>query len=340
MKKMVVMMGIVFLLCFLPLGVMAEDNLDVPEHSLYIGNTAVSIGYLINSPEDATQLVNQLVTSQGLSMADLWYRINDGPVLNILTGEAATEEELIGIKNRLDTYIDENGEEHQLLPDHYAVGVIQVGAMSFNDVYVNEVVEVPGATHFAIEGIAALREIDGGNPVTFMGTGSKELQVTNEGGTVLATGTLLIPQAFGEHDFTVGLTLNEGTGILRGTAVFKNQEIHEGIIVTARSESVDMVTTTAADGSFAFYNLPTGDLVVEASYYNYYPTSKVISVVSGEEIILEDSLILYPMEAYGTLDGYAKYIDKDTHQGIAIHVRTLEGEELPDLRALTDRNDI
>lgn len=343
MKKVILILAIFVLLMMMPLGVAAEDQAvynatELPEHSLYIGNTAVSINYLIGHPVDATQMVNQLVTEQSLSMADLWYRINDGLVLNIMTGMPATEEEMAAIQKRLTILIDKDGEAHNILPEHYAVGLIQVGSMNFNDVYVYEVIEVPDATHFAIKDIAALREIDSADPITFMGTGSKVLQITNDGGVVLATGTLVLPQEFGPQDFIVGLSLIEGTGILRGTALFDDQNGHEGITVTAKSEGVNQTTTTDVDGSFSFYNLPTGDLIVEASSENYYPTSQTTYVESGEETILEDALYLYPIDVYGSLEGYAKYIDKESHQGIAIHVQTVEGEELPDLIGLTDRN--
>jgi hypothetical protein len=87
---------------------------ELPEHSLYIGDTAVSIDYLIDHPGDAQILVNQLIGRQSLTLVDLWYRINDGLVLNIMTGLPADEEEKQIIQATLDTYVDKDGGTQEL----------------------------------------------------------------------------------------------------------------------------------------------------------------------------------------------------------------------------------
>lgn len=84
---------------------------ELPDHSLYIGDTAVSINYLIYYPEDSLVLVNSLVSRQEKTMAELWYKISGEPVRNILTLNDATEEELVLISSMLITYVDDNGEE-------------------------------------------------------------------------------------------------------------------------------------------------------------------------------------------------------------------------------------
>jgi DNA-binding beta-propeller fold protein YncE len=181
---------------------------DLPEHSLYLGHTAVSIGYLIGHPVDAQTLVNTLVGSQGLSMADLWYRIGDGAVVNILTGEEANPAQLAAIQAQLRTYIDENGNAHEIV-HQYAVGRIVVGAMNFNDLYINDVVGVLGATHFSVSEVDIIRAIGSDTPLTFMKTGSTTLQIYSDadGDTLIATGTLVIPGTFGEHPFEVSLNI-------------------------------------------------------------------------------------------------------------------------------------
>lgn len=87
---------------------------ELPEHSLYAGDTAVSIDYLIYHPNDAQTVVNQIIYQQSLSMADLWYRINDGSVLSIMDSQPASEEEIQVIQATLYTYIDKDGVAQEL----------------------------------------------------------------------------------------------------------------------------------------------------------------------------------------------------------------------------------
>lgn len=92
----------------------APTPTELPEHSLYLADTAVSIDYLIYHPSDAQTVVNQLVGRHSLSMVDLWYRINDGSVLNIMTDQSASEEEMQVIRATLNLYIDKDGVTQEL----------------------------------------------------------------------------------------------------------------------------------------------------------------------------------------------------------------------------------
>lgn len=85
---------------------------DLPVHSIYIGDTAVSIDYLIKQPVDAQQLVNELISRQGLSMDELWYWIEGDSVKNIADDHLATNEDIGLILNTLTTVVDEDGNEH------------------------------------------------------------------------------------------------------------------------------------------------------------------------------------------------------------------------------------
>ncbi len=114
------------------------------------------------------------------------------------------EDEIVGYVRLLEEEVEPPVDPD---PDPTATGMIQVGALGFNDVYVYEVEDVAGATHFSVVASTALREIDGEVPVTFMGTGETTLQITDSDGTVLATGTLTIPDAFGQHAFEIDLEL-------------------------------------------------------------------------------------------------------------------------------------
>lgn len=86
----------------------------LPEHSIYIGDTAVSIKYLIKEPVDAQQLVNNLISRQGLSMKELWYWIEGDSVKNVEDNHLATSEDINSIINILTTVIDEDGNEHPI----------------------------------------------------------------------------------------------------------------------------------------------------------------------------------------------------------------------------------
>jgi hypothetical protein len=88
-----------------------------------------------------------------------------------------------------------------------ATGTITVGGMNFNDLLVGEVTGITGATQFSVTEVATLQLIGGVDPVTFMGAGSTTLQITDDVGTLLATGTLDIPAAFGETSFEVDLVV-------------------------------------------------------------------------------------------------------------------------------------
>ena len=272
MKKIGILIVVMVSLLLIPLGVAAGD-IDVPEHSLFVGDTAVSINYLIGHPVDATQMVNQLVTEQSLSMVDLWYRINDGFVINVRTNEEATPDDIIAIQARLIDWIDENGVSHPIVtytvtfdvniddavvtfddvesdagvyvidsvrPGIYnytvtgvgyttssgtvdvqsdmtvdvileetavAVGVIRVGAMTFNEVTINEVYGVFGAAKFSVEKSSTNLPIGGADPVTFIGTGTTTVQIYDDQETLLATGPLQIPGSLDEHPFIVELEI-------------------------------------------------------------------------------------------------------------------------------------
>lgn len=95
-----------------PIIIVEPDPL--PEHSVYIGDTAVSISYLIYSPQEAQELVNQLISRQNLHLADLWYQITGEPVKNIKTLNEASEDDLNQLKMELCTYINKNGEEEPI----------------------------------------------------------------------------------------------------------------------------------------------------------------------------------------------------------------------------------
>lgn len=86
----------------------------LPEHSVYIGDTAVSINYLIYSPQEAKELVNLLISRQNLNLVDLWYQITDEPVKNILTLTEASEDDLNKLRVGLCIYIDKDGGEYPL----------------------------------------------------------------------------------------------------------------------------------------------------------------------------------------------------------------------------------
>lgn len=88
-----------------------------------------------------------------------------------------------------------------------ATGTITVGGMSFNELRVDEVTGIPGATKFSVTEVETLKLIGGAEPVTFMGAGSTTLQITDDADTLLANGTLEIPGSFGEHSFEVDLVL-------------------------------------------------------------------------------------------------------------------------------------
>jgi len=124
--------------------------------------------------------------------------------------------------------------------------------------------------------------------------------------------------------------------IVRGIAVFSNLQDHAGIAVRAIGQSVDRDTVTDSAGNFVFENLPEGDFVIEASAPEYYPTSKLVTAVNDEDRQIPDQMILYPIERFGMVQGHAYFIDRQDHSGIAVNVRTLAGQELPDLIALTD----
>lgn len=152
-----------------------------------------------------------------------------------------------------------------------------------------------------------------------------DVRVWNEAEHVLSSGSTT---------FKVSETTNDGTIV--GVAQFFNAEDHTGILVKAIGNNILLETTTGEDGTFLFENLPTLELIIEASYTDYYGTSVYISAVDGEETQVSDLMILYPIDQYGSVEGHAYYIDKTNHSGIAVNIRTLEGQELPDLIALTD----
>jgi len=210
-------------LAFMVAPAAASDH--IPEHSLYLGDTAVSVQYLMNDPVNAENLVNGLIADQDLVLSDLFYQVHDEPVKNVATDEPATQDEINALKAALRWYYDENGVRHPII---YAIGMIQVGTQGFNDVHVNDVICIPDATHFSVSVSGTVREIGGDDPVTFVGTGETTLQIMNADKIIIATGTLAIPDEVGVHSFIVYLELRpvpdaEATGIIRVGAMNFNE---------------------------------------------------------------------------------------------------------------------
>lgn len=129
-----------------------------------------------------------------------------------------------------------------------------------------------------------------------------------------------------------------GTNIIRGVARFSDRENHAGIQVSIISVNVQRETVTDAAGNFEFTELPNSGYVLMASYAGYFPTNTYIWAITGLTHQISENMILYPLGKYGTVQGHAFFIDRQNHQGIAVNIRTLAGQELPDLIALTDAN--
>ncbi|MEA2034601.1 MAG: hypothetical protein U9N40_03805 [Euryarchaeota archaeon] len=272
MKKIGIFIVVIVSLLLIPPGVAAGDS-DVPEHSLFVGDTAVSIDYLVYHPVEAQNQINELIDRQEISMEDLWYRIDDGSIINVRTNDEATQDDIITIEARLINWIDENGVSHPIVtytvtfyvniddavvtfdgveydagvyvidsvkPGIYnytvtrvgyttssgtievqsdmtidvileetrvAVGIIRVGAMTFNEVTINEVYGVFGAAKFSVEEVNINQSIGGADPVTFMGTGTTTVQIYDEQETLLATGPLQIPGSIGDYEISVDLEI-------------------------------------------------------------------------------------------------------------------------------------
>lgn len=129
-----------------------------------------------------------------------------------------------------------------------------------------------------------------------------------------------------------------GTNVIRGVARFSDQLGHAGIQVDVINVNLQRQTVTDAAGNFEFTGLPNSGYVLMASYTGYYPTNTYLWAITGGEHQIAEDMILYPMGKYGSVQGHAYYIDRDDHEGIAVNIRTLEGEQLPDLIAVTDEN--
>lgn len=135
-----------------------------------------------------------------------------------------------------------------------------------------------------------------------------------------------------------------GYGTIEGYAKFFDKSIHSGIEVSVKGfvggdslTTIDKVTTDS-EGRFVLKNIPTGIYVIEASHEGYFSTKALVRVDPDETTYLEDPLILYPIGDYGSLEGYAKFVDKYNHKGIAVQIRTPEGEPLPGMFTLTDED--
>lgn len=89
--------------------------------------------------------------------------------------------------------------------DKMITGMIQVGAMNFNNLYVYTIEGVPGGTHFSVTDSETIREIGPDEPLTFMKGGATTIQILNEAKTVIATGTLTIPSEYGKYPFEIAL---------------------------------------------------------------------------------------------------------------------------------------
>ncbi|MFA6707299.1 MAG: carboxypeptidase-like regulatory domain-containing protein [Sphaerochaetaceae bacterium] len=129
-----------------------------------------------------------------------------------------------------------------------------------------------------------------------------------------------------------------GTNVIRGIARFSDKINHAGIQVIAISMNVTRETTTDAAGNFEITGLPNSGYIMMASYTGYFPTNTYIWAATGLEHQLPEDMILYPLSKHGAVQGHAFFIDRQNHEGIAVNIRTLAGQELPDLIAMTDAN--
>lgn len=171
----------------------------LPQHSIFIGHTAVNISYLINQPVEASQLVNDLLDDQELGMADLWYRIEDDPLLNVATGQPASPEVIFAIRDQLQWYVNEQGETEELDPPEVITASVDVSVypLGFTEVTVSDVEGLDEATHFTVPERNKIAEV--GESLIFLAVDEETtLQLTDADGTVLAEGVLDLDE--GEYD--------------------------------------------------------------------------------------------------------------------------------------------
>lgn len=129
-----------------------------------------------------------------------------------------------------------------------------------------------------------------------------------------------------------------GTNVIRGVAQFSDQLDHAGIQIDVVNVNLQRQTVTDAAGNFEFTGLPNSGYVLMASSTGYYPTNTYLWAITGDEYQIDEQMVLYPMGKYGSVQGHAYYIDRDDHEGIAVNIRTIDGEQLPDLIAVTDED--
>lgn len=127
-----------------------------------------------------------------------------------------------------------------------------------------------------------------------------------------------------------------GTNVIRGVAKFSDRPDQSGIQVDVININLQRETFTDAAGNFEFTGLPNSGYLLMASYTGYFPTNRYVWATTGLDHQLSGEMVLYPMGKYGSVQGHAYYIDRDNHEGIAVNIRTLAGQELPDLIAMTD----
>ncbi|MFZ3131531.1 MAG: FecR domain-containing protein [Desulfosporosinus sp.] len=130
-------------------------------------------------------------------------------------------------------------------------------------------------------------------------------------------------------------------GIVNGIAKLSGATDHSDIKIVANGltlngQSVTVSTVTLKDGSFILKDLQEGQYLLEASKTGYLKTNEVVDVIGGKTISLENELVLYSQSATGSVNGYAKFVDRQNQSGIGVRVQTNEGKLLPNLIAKTD----
>ncbi|MEN6350268.1 MAG: cadherin-like beta sandwich domain-containing protein [Syntrophomonas sp.] len=119
------------------------------------------------------------------------------------------------------------------------------------------------------------------------------------------------------------------------------EDAHAGITITIKGTleggAIEFSTTTSSDGSYSFANLPACNFVLEAGKSGYCSTNILVQTTDNQTTVNE-TIMLIPEIITGSVEGYAKFIDKTDYQGIGIQIQTLEGKILPNLIAMTDSN--
>lgn len=142
-----------------------------------------------------------------------------------------------------------------------------------------------------------------------------------------------------------------GNSNISGIANLNDSNNHENIKVSIEGlesegegfspiDSISVIGDTISEknGNFLLENIPAGNYIIKAEKDGYFPTKQFIEVTDNSEITLDNTLVLYPLGDYGTLNGNVKYIDKSDHTGILLEIRTPEGEPLPGMYTFSDKN--